>query len=109
MPNEWWRYVDTSVIEFGEVRPKEVCQAWLCAATESRKDRKAGLPKREPPWSAGGHDVMVSSIEESMDRILSITLSAEETEEILLSAAASESEKTKERMREYVGEAWKSP
>ena len=77
-----------------------MCQAWLCVEMESRKDRNAGLPKREPPCSVGGHDSIASSIEESMDRILNITLSVEQTEEIFLSAAASESEKTKDRMRE---------
>ncbi len=80
--------------------PSDVCQGGLCVEMESRKGRKAGLPKREPPWSVDGHDFMVSSIEESMERIFSTISLVGHMEEIFLSAAASESEKTKERMRE---------
>lgn len=81
----------------GSVRPSEECHAEDCAVMESRKLRKEGLPKREPPWSAGGHWVMVLSIEDSMDNICSIASGAPEvfTADIFLSAAANESEKTK--------------
>lgn len=70
------------------------------------KSRKAGLPKREPPWSVGGQLSIVSSIESSIDSILWIIGCAEARaiEEIFLSAAESEREKTKERMREWVGD-----
>ena len=70
------------------------------------KSRKALLPKREPPWSVGGQWDIVSSIESRMERMLWVLEWMVETwiEEIFLSAADSEREKTKERMREYVGE-----
>ncbi len=87
-------------MEAVDVRPSDVCQAWLLFVMESRKGRKAGLPKREPPWSVGGHDLMVSSMESSMKIMSRTTLSVVDTEEIFLPAAASESENTKARMRE---------
>ena len=66
------------------------------------KSRKAGLPKRDPPWSVGGQRSIVSSIQSSMESILWIAgcTEARSIEEIFLSAADSEREKTKERMRE---------
>lgn len=70
------------------------------------KSRKAELPKREPHWSAGGQRDSVFSIESKMERILWMLACVVGTwiEDILLSAADSEREKMKERMREYVGD-----
>ncbi len=67
----------------------------------SMKSRKAGLPKRELPCSVGGQRITISSIESSVESILWIVGCAETRliEEISLSAADSEREKTKERMR----------
>lgn len=81
--------------------PSKKCHDGLSVDMESRKSRKAGLPKRDPPWSAGGHCLMVSSIEESRDRICLTVRGASSIvlEDIFLSVAASESENTKERMR----------
>ena len=66
------------------------------------KSRKAGLPNLEPPWSVGGQRFIVSSIESNRESILWIAgcVDARSMEEIFLSAADSEREKTKERMRE---------
>lgn len=70
------------------------------------KSRKAGLPNREVPWSEGGQSFIVSSTDSNMESILWIVgcVVGTSTEEIFLSAADSEREKTKERMREYVGD-----
>lgn len=85
---DWW------------VSPSAECHGELWAEMASRKSRKAGLPKRDPPWSAGGHCWMVSSIEERVDKICLIRSGASSTaiEDIFFEAAASESEKTKDRM-----------
>lgn len=66
------------------------------------KSRKAKLPKREPPWSAGGQREIVSSIDSSIERIVWMLECVVGTwiEEIFLSAADSERAKTKERIRE---------
>ena len=83
-------------------RPRSECQALLWAVMESMNWRKAGLPKREPPWSVGGQSLIVSSIESRMERIWWMEGCADvrSMEEIFRSAADSEREKTNERIRE---------
>ena len=70
------------------------------------KSRKAGLPNRELPWSVGGQRFIISSIDSNMESIFWIVglVVGTSTEEIFLSDADSEREKTKERMSEYVGD-----
>ncbi len=77
------------------------CNKGLCLGMESKNSRKEGLPKREPPWSTGGQDAMISSMEERIEMIFWIIVGAdEEREEIFLPAADSEREKTKDNIRE---------
>ena len=91
-------------MEDGKGRLRDSCQDLLWVVMESKNWRKAGLPKREFPCSSGGRASMVSSTESRIVRILWMIGSAEArgTEDIFRSAADSESEKTKARMRLYV-------
>ena len=69
---------------------------------ESRKTRKEGLPKREPPCSEGGQESIVSSTEERIEMMEWTIGTADdrETDDSFWSTADSERENTKERMRE---------
>lgn len=70
-------------------------------AIESRNRRKEGLPKRDPSWETGGFASMVASMLFNIERSLEIVVSDErwETEEIFVSEADSEMEKTNERIK----------
>ena len=91
-------------MEDGEGRSRDSCQYLLWVVMESKNWRKAGLPKRELPCSSGGQEFMVSSMESRIARILWMigSVEARGTNEVFLSVADSESEKTKARMRLYV-------
>lgn len=67
-PNECKRYVDISVV--ASVL-EELRMEWYSLRWEERalmKLRKAGFPKREAPWSAGGFESTRDKIEERMSR-----------------------------------------
>lgn len=86
----------------GFVMPRVRCHDALCTGIMSKNLRKEGLPKREPPWSTGGHSFMIPSMAERKDVICPTIdgLDEIETEEIFLLAADSEREKTKARIVE---------
>lgn len=86
----------------GLVMPRVRCHDALCTGIMSKNLRKEGLPKREPPWSTGGHCLTIPSMAERKEIICPTIdgLDEIETEEIFLRAADSESEKTKARIME---------
>lgn len=95
----------------GLVMPRVRCHDGLAMGIMSKNLRKEGLPKRELPWSIGGHNFMISSMAARKETICPTIdgLAEIETEEIFLLAADSEREKTKASIREYVGDARKRP
>lgn len=84
------------------VIPRVRCHAGLSTGILSRNLRKEGLPKREPPWSIGGHCSIISSMAERKEMMCPTIDGLEEieTEEIFLLTVDSEREKIKARMRE---------
>lgn len=98
--------METSSIAAGLDRPRSRCHDELEADTASTQERKAGLPNREPAWSSGGLLSMRLSIASKVLSSLVMTgsIGACEMEEIFLFATESESEKTKEVTRSWVGD-----
>lgn len=84
------------------VIPRVRCHAGLSTGIVSKNLRKEGLPKREPPWSTGGHSSIISSMAERKESMWPTIDGLEEieTEEIFLLAVDSEREKIKARIRE---------
>lgn len=101
-PKACRRYLDVSVIASVVGRLREEWYSLRRDERASMKLRKAGFPKREAPWLAGGFESTRDEIEETMDRRAWMIggCVAAWTEEIFLSAQDSEREKTNERMRE---------
>lgn len=85
----------------GLVIPRVRCHDGLSKGIMSKNLRKEGLPKREPPWSTGGHSIMISSMAERKESMCPTIDGLEEieTEDIFLLAVDSEREKIKARIR----------
>lgn len=57
------------------------CQVGEWDERSSKKERKAGFPKREPSWSRDGFLSMSESMSESMDRIFGMVEEVGEEDE----------------------------